>query len=55
MGSGLERPLAVRFDPAGQALWIVDFGVLMMREGAMIPVPGTGVVWRITRAPVGER
>lgn len=52
---GLERPLAVRFDPAGQSLWVVDFGVLMMREGAMIPVPGTGVVWRITRAAAGER
>src|SRR3546814_18149934 len=25
---GLERPVAVRFDPAGTALYVVDFGVL---------------------------
>jgi glucose/arabinose dehydrogenase len=50
LGSGgLERPLAVRFDPSGAALYVVDFGVLRMSEAGEDPTPKTGVVWRITR------
>jgi len=45
---GLERPLAVRFDPRGTALYLVDFGVLAMDSSAH-PRQGTGVLWRITR------
>ena len=45
---GLERPLAVRFDPAGTALYVVDFGVMTISDKPN-PRPGTGVVWRITR------
>ena len=46
---GLERPVAVRFSPEGDALYVTDFGVLLHnREGAR-PVPGTGVIWKITR------
>src|SRR4051812_8296667 len=48
-GGGLERPLAVRFDPTGTALWIVDFGVMTARGEQLMPAPGTGVVWRVTR------
>ena len=48
---GLERPVACRFDPTGTALYVVDFGVLTEDEkGNAKPVPGTGVLWRITRA-----
>ena len=47
-GAGLERPVAVRFDPAGTALYVVDFGVMTIGEQTR-PVPGTGVLWRITR------
>src|SRR3546814_1729707 len=46
---GLERPVAVRFDPAGTALYVVDFGVLTSDERGNYPRPGTGAVWRITR------
>jgi hypothetical protein len=49
---GLERPVALRFSPDGQALYIVDFGVLRMDDaGRSHPQPGTGVVWKVTRAP----
>jgi len=48
---GLERPVAARFDPAGTALYVVDFGVLIHQDGGAQPVQGTGVLWRITRAP----
>jgi glucose/arabinose dehydrogenase len=48
-GAGLERPVAVRFDPGGAALYIVDFGVMTMSEKGPEPRPGTGVLWRVTR------
>ena len=47
---GLERPLSVRFSPDGSALYIVDFGILMMSDKGAAPVKGTGVLWRVTRA-----
>ena len=46
---GLERPVAARFDPAGTALYVVDFGVLRSAGKKPEPVQGTGVLWRITR------
>jgi hypothetical protein len=52
-GGGLERPLAVRFDPSGSSLYIVDFGVLTVNDKETTPRPGTGTVWRITRS--GQR
>jgi len=51
---GLERPVAVRFDPAGTSLYVVDFGVMTMGASPQ-PRTGTGVLWRITRAPDGAR
>jgi glucose/arabinose dehydrogenase len=51
-GGGLERPVAARFDPKGRALYVVDFGVMMQREEGAIPIPETGVLWRIV--PGGE-
>lgn len=46
---GLERPIAARFDPSGRALYVVDWGVLLMDSKGSHPKPGTGVLWRITR------
>ncbi len=46
---GLERPIAARFDPAGSALYVVDFGILKMTKKGSEPVENTGVVWKITR------
>jgi glucose/arabinose dehydrogenase len=53
---GLERPLDVEFSPDGRALYVVDFGVMLVddEQGAR-PQPGTGVLWRITRAQGGTR
>lgn len=54
LGSGgIERPVAVRFDPSGTALYIVDFGVLSVSGEQLIPRPGTGVLWRVVRAGGG--
>ena len=48
-GKGLERPVAVRFDPSGNALYVVDFGVLLQSAQGSRPQRETGVLWRITR------
>ncbi len=50
-GHGLERPVAARFNPQGNALYVVDFGVMLEKGKSHVPIPGTGGVWRITRAP----
>lgn len=46
---GLERPVSVKFDPSGDHLYIVDFGILRMSEdGSPVPVEHTGVIWKIS-------
>lgn len=47
---GLERPVSVRFDKAGTALYVVDFGIMAVDDEGSKPKPGTGVIWRIRRA-----
>jgi hypothetical protein len=55
LGSGgLERPVAVRFDPGGEALWIVDFGVLLQPDERARPQLGTGALWRVVRTASAE-
>ena len=54
-GEGLERPIAVRFDPAGTSLYVVDFGILRMSDAGPAPEPGTGRLWRITREATDAR
>lgn len=44
---GLERPISAKFDPSGQALYVVDFGVMTIGEQGPEPREGTGVLWRI--------
>lgn len=46
---GLERPIAVRFDPTGEAMYVVDFGVVRMDKEGAKPVRNTGKVWKITQ------
>lgn len=48
-GGGLERPTAVRFAQHGQALYVVDYGVVLVNENGRYAQRGTGVIWRITR------
>lgn len=47
--AGLERPVSVRFDASGDALYIVDFGVLRQDDKGAHPERATGAIWRITR------
>jgi glucose/arabinose dehydrogenase len=46
---GLERPNSVRFDPAGTALYVVDFGIMRVTKAGSQPVKGTGTVWKISK------
>lgn len=46
---GLERPVSVKFDPSGDHLYIVDFGILKLTEdGKSVPVENTGVIWKVS-------
>ncbi len=53
--NGLERPVAVRFDPQGEQLYVVDFGVVRMTAQGPAPQPETGTLWRISKAAAGAR
>ncbi|MFP4105818.1 MAG: PQQ-dependent sugar dehydrogenase [Phycisphaerae bacterium] len=44
--AGPRRLLDVRFSLDGNALYIVDFGAMDIQAGA-VPVPKTGVIWRV--------
>ncbi|HSU67614.1 MAG TPA: hypothetical protein VLJ39_12135 [Tepidisphaeraceae bacterium] len=46
---GFERPIAARFDPTGRALYVVDFGQMLVGPNGEKPVENTGVLWKITR------
>jgi hypothetical protein len=46
---GLERPVAARFDPSGENLYVVDFGVMTMDGDGPKPQLATGAVWKIHR------
>jgi glucose/arabinose dehydrogenase len=46
---GLERPVAARFNPSGNALYVVDFGVMTIGAKGPEPQQRTGVLWKITR------
>jgi glucose/arabinose dehydrogenase len=52
-GRGLERPIAVKFSRDGSALYVVDFGVMNVTRDGVEPVPGTGVLWKVTRSEPG--
>lgn len=52
MTAGPRRLLDVRFAPDGQALYIADFGTMVVEDKPR-PVPGTGVIWRV--APEGSQ
>lgn len=48
--AGLRRPVDLQFSRDGQALYVVDFGQLLVLQTPLpmiLPRPGTGVVWRI--------
>lgn len=46
--AGPRRLLDVQFSPEGDALYVVDFGVMFVDKEGITAKPGTGVVWRIT-------
>lgn len=46
---GLERPVSVSFDPRGEALYIVDFGIMTVTEEGANPMKNSGVIWKVAR------
>jgi glucose/arabinose dehydrogenase len=57
--AGPRRPIDVRLSRDGEALYVVDFGAMatyLAGAGPMArPFPGSGVLWRITRAGAREQ
>lgn len=49
VGTGVERPVDVKFDPGGEAMYIVDFGVVEANAAGIIPYADSGILWRVTR------
>jgi hypothetical protein len=47
---GLERPVAVRFTPDGNEMFIVDFGVMLTKGEGSQPVKETGVIWKVSKS-----
>ena len=51
--TGPRRPVEARFSRDGSTLYVVDIGVIHGDVAAAgpfpIPVPGSGVIWRITK------
>lgn len=46
---GLERPVAAKFHPVENALYVVDFGVVTIEGKNLISKQNTGVIWKITK------
>ncbi|HEU4633140.1 MAG TPA: PQQ-dependent sugar dehydrogenase [Flavisolibacter sp.] len=46
---GLERPVSVKFNPSGNALYVVDFGIMKTGEQGPQPQMKTGMIWKITK------
>ena len=46
---GLERPVSAKFNRAGSALYIVDFGILKATAEGNLPQTATGMIWKITK------
>lgn len=44
--AGPRRLVDVRFSPEGQAMYIVDFGTMVIKKEP-VPVPKTEVIWRV--------
>lgn len=51
----LQRPIDVVMAPDGIALYIVDFGQVAVRDGVVVPSPGTGRLWRLRREDVAHQ
>jgi glucose/arabinose dehydrogenase len=47
--AGLERPVSVKFDPSGTALYVVDYGIMKSTKKQQVPQAKTGMVWKITK------
>lgn len=51
VSAGPRRLLDVCFSPDGEALYIADFGAMIIKDG-VVPVPHTGVIWRVVAQDV---
>ena len=48
-GTGVARPIDCKFDPCGEILYVLDWGIMTGNLGGAIPWCGSGILWRIRR------
>ncbi|WMJ73089.1 glucose dehydrogenase [Cytophagaceae bacterium ABcell3] len=48
---GIERPNDILFSADGQAMYIVDFGIVKTTDDGPEPQKETGVIWKVSRKP----
>lgn len=46
---GLERPVSVSFNPSGDALYIVDFGIMTVTDKGPNAMKKSGVIWKVSK------
>ncbi len=47
LGHGFKRIIDVKFDEKGEAMYILDFGVMEFTDLAPNAIPNTGVLWKV--------
>ncbi|MTI79550.1 MAG: glucose dehydrogenase [Firmicutes bacterium] len=47
---GPIRPVTAKFNPTGDMLYVVDFGILGSVDKGLNPEPKTGTLWRVVRS-----
>ena len=45
---GIERPVDVKFNNEGSAMYIVDFGIMEITRQGASPKQKTGMIWKVT-------
>ena len=48
-GKGPQRPVDVKFEPGGAALYILDFGTLEGSPTGVVPYCCSGMVWKVAK------
>ncbi len=46
--AGPRRLLDIAFSPDGNAMYVVDFGAMLVDKSGITPKPGTGLLWKIS-------
>lgn len=46
-GTGIERPVDVKFSPDGKTLYVLDFGIIQSNNAGWMPWANSGILWAV--------